>query len=44
MKAKLKPFVGKTINGTVEEINPEFNEMREGRGVPGKVAVKLRHT
>jgi len=39
---KVKPFIGKTINGTVEEINRELNEMRDGRGVSGKVAVRLR--
>jgi hypothetical protein len=39
-----KPFIGKAINGTVEEINRELNEMREGHGVLGKVAVKLRDT
>jgi NADPH:quinone reductase-like Zn-dependent oxidoreductase len=38
---KVKPYIGKTINGTVEDINRELNELREGRGVSGKVAVKL---
>jgi D-arabinose 1-dehydrogenase-like Zn-dependent alcohol dehydrogenase len=38
---KVKPYIGKTIQGTVEEINRELNEMREGRGVSGKVAVQL---
>jgi NADPH:quinone reductase-like Zn-dependent oxidoreductase len=41
---KVKPFIGKAINGTVEEINRALDEMREGRGVSGKVALKLRDT
>jgi hypothetical protein len=41
---KVKPFIGKTINGTLEEINRELNEMRDGRGVSGKIAVSLRYT
>ena len=33
---KVKPYIDKTIDGTVEEINRELNEMRDGRGGPGK--------
>jgi NADPH:quinone reductase-like Zn-dependent oxidoreductase len=40
---KVKPYIGKTIQGTVEEINRELNEMREGRGPSGKVAVQLAY-
>jgi hypothetical protein len=43
MKNKVKPYIGKTIQGTVEEINRELDEMREGRGVSGKVAVQLAY-
>jgi NADPH:quinone reductase-like Zn-dependent oxidoreductase len=40
---KVKPYISKTIQGTVEDINRELNEMREGRGVSGKVAVQLAY-
>jgi hypothetical protein len=40
---EVKRYIGKTINGTGEEINRVLNGMREGRGVSGKVAVKLGH-
>jgi NADPH:quinone reductase-like Zn-dependent oxidoreductase len=43
-QGKVKPFIGKTINGTVEEINRELNELRDGRGGSGKVAVRLKYT
>ncbi len=38
---KVKPYIAINRLTTVEEINRELNEMRDGRGGPGKVAVRL---
>lgn len=40
---KVRPHIGRTILSTVSAINHELGEMREGRGVPGKVAVRVAY-
>jgi pyruvate/2-oxoglutarate dehydrogenase complex dihydrolipoamide acyltransferase (E2) component len=37
------PFVGKTIEGSVSEINAELENMKARRVAPGKIAVVIDH-